>query len=93
MLLGIEAREHLLDVLIARGDLALKMPVVFQGLLQAEEMLGAVIAHQTFGHDLAAGFDAPIAQAAEFGGLAFSREDGINNGQPADPGHIADDIM
>ena len=56
LLLGIEAREHLLDVLVASGNLVLKMPVAFQGLLQAEEMLGAVITHQTFGHDLAAGF-------------------------------------
>ena len=93
LLLGIEAREHLLNVLVASGNLVLKMPVAFQGLLQAEEMLGAVITHQTFGHDLAAGFDAPIAQAGEFGGLAFPHKDGIDNGQPADPGNIANDIM
>ena len=69
------------------------MPVAFQGLLQAKEMLRAVVAYQTLGHDLAAGFDAPIAQAGELGGFTFSHEDGINSGQPADPGTVANDIV
>ena len=35
-------------------------------LLQAEEMLGAVIAHQALGHCLAAGFDVPIETTGIF---------------------------
>ena len=93
MLLGIEAREHRLDVLVASGNLALKMSVAFQGLLQAKEMFRAIIAHQTLGHDLTAGFDAPVAQAGELGGFAFPQEDGIDNGQSADSGNVADDIV
>ena len=71
LLLRVEVRKHSLNVLIACGDLVFKMPVAFQGLLQTEEMLGAVIAHQTLGYCLAAGFDARIAQAGELGGFAF----------------------
>src|SRR4029450_9987763 len=70
-----------------------KMPVAFQGLLQTEEMLGAVIAHQTLGYCLAAGFDARIAQAGELGGFAFPPQNGLDNGQPAEPGNVANDIM
>ena len=51
-------------MLVARGNLSLKMPVGLQGLWQAKEMLSTVIAHQTLSH-LVAGFDAPIAQAAK----------------------------
>ena len=40
LLLGIETREHLLDMLVAHGDLVLKMPVAFQGLLQAKDAQG-----------------------------------------------------
>ena len=63
LLVGIETREHRLNVLVASGNQVLKMPVACQSLLQAK------------------------------GGLAFSQEDGINNGQPADPGNVADDIV
>ena len=93
LLLGIEACEHGLDLLVASGNLALKMPVAFQGLLQAKEMLRTVIAHQTFGHDLATGFNARVAQAGEPGGFAFSQEDGIDNGQPAESGDVTNDIV
>ena len=93
LLVGIETREHRLNVLVASGNQVLKMPVACQSLLQAKEMLRTIVAHQTLSHNLAAGLDARVAQASELGGLAFSQEDGINNSQPADPGNVADDIV
>ena len=39
------------------------------------------------------GFDARIAQAGELGGFAFPPQNGLDNGQPAGSGNVANDIM
>ena len=62
-------------------------------LTQGEEMFGTVISHQRLCDCFLAGFDAIIAQAGELERVPLSVKNGIEDGDAAYSGDIADDMV
>jgi hypothetical protein len=62
-------------------------------LAQGEQMFLSPIAQQAFGNDIARGFDAMILQPGQRLRIAFTAEDGLEDGQPGDASDIADDVL
>jgi hypothetical protein len=56
-------------------------------------MLWAPVAVEAFGEDIARGFDAVVLEGGEGLGVAFTIEDGGEDGLAGDPGEVADDMV
>jgi hypothetical protein len=91
--LGPDALAHggqlLFDRQIALSDLLLQVAVGLQRLLDHKERFGPVIARQCCFNLLRALLDAPVRQAGQRSGVAFSGQDGIQDRQAALAGEVA----
>lgn len=91
--LTVEASQSLLDLLIALEDEVLVMAPRAQGLSHNEDVFRTPITLKTASDQVAGSFDAIVFERCQFLRVTFARHNGVENGQAADTGEVADDVV
>ena len=91
--LGSQGSEDALDVLIAGRDLLLGKVLECEGWGEREEMLGAVIPLQRFGHGVGTGLNPIVPILGEGPRVALPSDKRAENAQACHPGHITHDLV